>query len=348
MKLSRHLFISSWALSSSMFANATEIGMHAGQFTPSHRSETVNYFVWYPAEKDGTVIEYGDSPIMFGKTARKNASVQDGKFPLVILSHGGGGNAGQLGWLTEPLVKAGYVVTAVNHPGSTTGNASAKGILSLWNRPQDISKLLDLLETKAPLKSHIESHIDFDRITALGFSAGGYAVLNVAGAKPDTQKLRHYCKATNKGQMTENFCQFLFRVGGKDVFQQIDWQPAGKDYRDRRINKIIAVDPGVADAMDMSSFNELPETLFINLGVGDSQSVVDAKPLHNKLTHSTYQQVADANHFSFLGICKPNAKAILAEEGEGDPLCDVPEGAKRSREAVHNELIDIVLNFLAK
>lgn len=344
MKLSRYLLISTLVLSTSMFANAAEVGMHTATFTPSHRSEPVNYFIWYPAEKDGVAAEYGNSPIMFGKSAQKNATPMQGKFPLVILSHGGGGNAEQLGWLIEPLVKAGYIVTAVNHPGSTTGNASAEGILSLWNRPQDISKLLDLLETKTTFKTNI----DFDYITALGFSAGGYAVLNAAGVKPDTKKLSRYCQGEDKGQMTRNFCQFLFKVGGEDIFQQINWQSAGKDYRDRRINKVIAVDPGVADAMDMNSFKDMPEILFINLGSGDIQSVVDAKLLHDKIPHSTYKQVTDANHFSFLGICKPNAKVILAEEGEGDPLCDLPEDAKRSREAVHGELVDITLGFLDK
>lgn len=342
MKLLHQLLTAALVLSSSMAANALEIGMHAEKFTPPHRNEAVNYFVWYPAEKDGEVVKYGDSPIMYGKLARKNATIKQGKFPLVVLSHGGGGNAGQLGWLAEPLVKAGYIVTAVNHPGSTTGNASAKGILSLWKRPQDISKLLDIIETKESLKSHI----DFDNITALGFSAGGYAVLNLAGAKPDTKKLSQYCTGEGKEQMTQNFCQFLFRTGGKNIFQQIDWQPASKNYRDTRIHKVIAVDPGVADAMDMRSFNGIPNTLLVNLGAGDIQSIVDAKPIHDTLTHSTYKKVADANHFSFLGICKPNAKALLSEEGEGDPLCDLPKGAKHSREQVHKELVKIILRFL--
>lgn len=341
MKLYLTLF-TTLLLSNSPAVNATEVGMYTDTFKPTHRHESVNFFIWYPAENDGELTQYGDSPIMYGKPARKNATPQKGKFPLVILSHGGGGNAGQLGWLTEPLVKAGYAVIAPNHPGSTTGNASAKGILSLWQRPQDISQLLDLLT----VQEAFSKHIDLNNITSLGFSAGGYTVLNLAGARADTTKLRHYCDDNNKGQMTKNFCQFLFRTGGKDIFQQIDWQPAAKNYYEKRIHRVIAVDPGVSDALDMNSFDKVPETLLINLGTKDIEPVVDAKPIHQKIPHSVYKPVTDANHFSFLAICKPQAKAILAEEGEPEPLCDLPEGAKRSREQVHQELVNMILEFL--
>lgn len=344
MKHHRKYLVAAMALSAHFSLNAAEVGMVADHFTPTHRNESVNYFVWYPADKDGKEITYGDSPIMYGKPARQHATPQSGKFPLVILSHGGGGNAEQLGWLTNALVHQSYVVVGLNHPGSTTGNASAKGILSLWNRPQDISQLLDLLE-KQPLLSQ---SIDFDDTTALGFSAGGYTVLNLGGARPEAEQLRHYCDGQSKGQMTDNFCQFLFKTGGDDIFQQIDWQPADDDYRDPRIKRIIAVDPGVADALRLETLDNLPETLFINLGEGDIQTVVDAKPLHANMTNATYQQIPDANHFSFLGVCKPQAKAILAEEGEGDPLCDLPAGAQRSREQIHQTLIDTILAFLRK
>ncbi len=344
MKYVVKFFVSVITLSSHFSTSATEVGMISDHFVPTHRSEAANYFIWYPAIADGKIVTYGDNPIMYGKQARKNATPQSGKFPLVVLSHGGGGNAGQLGWLTEALVRAGYVVAAANHPGSTTGNASAKGILSLWQRPQDISQLLDRLGTHPS----VSQKIDFADITALGFSAGGYTVLSLAGARPDVDKLIRYCEVSNKGKMTDNFCQLLFKTGGEDIFQQIDWQPAGKDYRDKRINKIIAIDPGVSDAIRLETLKKMPEALLINLGEGDIQSVVDAKPLAKKMPKAIYQQIADANHFSFLALCKPNAKAILAEEGEGDPLCDSPTGAQRSRQQVHQQLIDIILAFLKR
>lgn len=79
-----------------------------------------------------------------------------GRFPMVILSHGAGGNAGQFGWITAALADAGFVAVLPNRPGTTTGNVSAV-LGEITGNP-----------TEYPFID-----IDIDRIGILGFSAGG-------------------------------------------------------------------------------------------------------------------------------------------------------------------------------
>jgi alpha-beta hydrolase superfamily lysophospholipase len=39
------------------------------------------------------------------------------RHPAILVSHGAGGSAGQMEWLTEPLAAAGYLAIAVDHHG---------------------------------------------------------------------------------------------------------------------------------------------------------------------------------------------------------------------------------------
>ncbi|HEY2710887.1 MAG TPA: hypothetical protein VGI60_00090 [Chthoniobacterales bacterium] len=55
-----------------------------------------------------------------------------------------------------------------------------------------------------------------------------------------------------------------------------------------------------------------------------------------------YLQIRDAAHFSFLPICKPNAKAIL---GNDAMLCE--DGHGRDRVAIHQQVSKETILFLA-
>ena len=93
--------------------------------------------------------------------------------PLILLSHGSGGDYKNHQWLINTLVSNDYIVAAISHPFNSTQDNTDKGIISVWDRPVDISLLLDHL-----LDDHdLSVLIDKNRIGAAGFSSGGYTVL---------------------------------------------------------------------------------------------------------------------------------------------------------------------------
>ena len=81
-------------------------------------------------------------------------------------------------WLVEPLVAAGFQVIAVDHHGNNyVDGYEPEGFLFVWERPRDITFVLDVLANEQP----------HGPVGAAGFSVGGYTVAALAGARLDPQ-----------------------------------------------------------------------------------------------------------------------------------------------------------------
>ena len=81
--------------------------------------------IWYPAVDTSQEVEMfigpPETPLFKAGLAAPGAPLapDPAAFPLILLSHGTGGTALQLGWLASYLVSRGYVVAGVNHHGNT-------------------------------------------------------------------------------------------------------------------------------------------------------------------------------------------------------------------------------------
>ena len=82
----------------------------------------------------------------------------EGPFPVILASHGLGGNVGALGWLTAGLAEAGALVISVNHPNSTTRDFDLQEGLKHWTRTQDLRAALDWLAARRNLRRKPTSH----------------------------------------------------------------------------------------------------------------------------------------------------------------------------------------------
>ena len=78
--------------------------------------------IWYPSLGDGRAFDFADSAVFHGVTVVEEATVQGGHHPVVLLSHGMGGNIRSLTWLATALAEQGAIVVSVNHPNSTWGD----------------------------------------------------------------------------------------------------------------------------------------------------------------------------------------------------------------------------------
>ncbi|MFA0125278.1 alpha/beta hydrolase family protein, partial [Vibrio sp. 10N.261.48.A2] len=91
-------------------------------------------------ESNTTLI--GDNPAFIGTQIIKDAKIQSGKFPAVLISHGYRGNWRNQNWLATALAHRGYIVASVNHPGTTSFDQSPEQAAKWWERPRDITRTL--------------------------------------------------------------------------------------------------------------------------------------------------------------------------------------------------------------
>ncbi|WP_372572645.1 alpha/beta hydrolase family protein [Ruegeria jejuensis] len=301
-----------------------------------HRARPVAASIWYPAANPTYRAPVGDSLIFNPSYAFIGPAVAAGRHPLVLLSHGSGGSADTLGWLTGGLVAQGAIVLAVNHPGSTTGDSSPRRSADLGARSNDLSSALDMILADPAFAPFI----DKDRIGVVGFSLGGSTALTLVGVRFDGEVQDTYCAA--KPEAAD--CAF-YHLGGVKF---ADYPGYESDARDNRITKAVILDPGFGySAVPEAVKHALPGTMLINLGREHRFDAADVGPegnnLANRLPEATYVEIAPANHFTFLGTCKTGAAQMLEDYGD-DPICTDPEGADRA--AVHSELIDAIASGL--
>lgn len=301
------------------------------------RDRDVDFHIWYPAQPGGRAITVGGNGVFHGTPAGRNAPHREGQFPAIIISHGAGGNAGQFGWIASDLAEAGFVVILPNHPGTTTGNASAEAAVRVWERPADVTAVLDELTENA----EVYPFIDPNHISVLGFSAGGYTAMALSGARVDPDRLQRFCDETDHGMSD---CAFLARFGID--LHSFDLTPADQDLRDARITNAVVVDPGIVSTLKDESLRNIDiPMLVINLGdEGTVPAGVDASRAAKLIPGARYSVVRDATHFSFLAECKPKGPRILEREGELDPLCDDAGG--QSRASIHDKLSELIVSYL--
>jgi predicted dienelactone hydrolase len=308
------------------------------EIVAAHRAAPVAASVWYPVGTPTYRGLIGDSAVFEGTPAYVGAAVAEGRYPLVLLSHGSGGNMDNLAWLSSRLALRGAMVLAVNHPGSTSGDSSPRRSVRLTERAADLRAALDHLLADLAFARHA----DTSRIAALGFSLGGATALNLVGARTDRALYRDYCARFGDEPAD---CTFLAK-GGVDLANLP--QAFEGEMRDPRIGVAIAVDPALTYAFTDASIAamQLP-VLLINLGGEERWMAADVSArgsnLAGRLPRAEYATAAPANHFNFLALCKPAGREILTEERD-DPICDDPAGTDRA--AIHERVVERIAEFL--
>ena len=164
--------------------------------------------IWYPANtSDGNsgLETYNDVmgnngdpdrpiiPFTFLGRATRNADpmITEGKYPLIIVSHGYTGSRYLLTYLTENLASKGYVVVSIDHTESTFQDAAGFNS-TLLNRSLDVLFVLNEITRlgKDDSNSFLSGLVNADLTALIGYSMGGYGVINVAGAGYSPQAVK--------------------------------------------------------------------------------------------------------------------------------------------------------------
>ncbi len=173
----------------------------------THRNVPVRLDIYFPAEDSGEKFVFGKNSVFTGIELVASPRPKPGLYPVVVFSHGSGGNGMNTGWFAKALADHGMIVIAPNHPGSTSGDSDPEQSLRTWERPQDMSAIVDQLESLLPEGLTA----DRQRIAAAGFSLGGYSALSLAGARLSKQAFIDYCNRDSR--MSLNECAWFTHTG---------------------------------------------------------------------------------------------------------------------------------------
>ncbi len=277
--------------------------------------------VWYPTDDDGDAV-WKTGP--FALPASHDAAVAAGRFPIVLLSHGGGLSGGSpmvLGDISAALARNGFVVIAPFH-----GN---KAPALRLRPPQMVQALAAVLADK-----RFKDHADPARIGMLGFSLGGAVALTLAGAAPDADHFAAYCDAHGEDVAS---CAHA-PGGGSDAMAAIRDAITPDAVKPLAPKAIVLLDPFAAvfgraglAAVTMPVMLVRPEQSA--LGAAGNTLALQAD-----LPHPPTYLAIPGSHFIFTDVCSP---ALAAAEPD---LCADPPDVNRA--AVHAYLAPRIVQFL--
>lgn len=162
--------------------------------------------------------------------------------PVIVFSNGFGSVRTELRYLAEHLASHGYVVVALEHPGSNEANINSalqgknrvvKPQEFLY-RPQDISFVLDELEKlNQTANNPLQGKLATTNAMVVGYSFGGGTALALAGAELQLERLKQRCKKN------------LVVLSLGEAMQCIAQELPENSYqlRDTRIKQAIALNP---------------------------------------------------------------------------------------------------------
>jgi predicted dienelactone hydrolase len=156
----------------------------------------------------------------------RDAPVRDGKWPVIIFSHGSGGTRVGYVFLTEFLASHGYIVLAADHIGNSrftivnnrvvlAGGARAQA--SSADRPKDVSFLIDAFTRMVQGgDSRFAGRADLDRLGAAGMSFGGSTTMNVIERDKRVKAAMMLAPGGPTGDRTNFATPVLMMIGTED------------------------------------------------------------------------------------------------------------------------------------
>ena len=302
--------------------------------------------LFYPTDAHDGAVMIGDNRALTGVRAIPEAPGRGDRVPLVIFSHGSGGNLTNQAWLAAALAERGMIAVSLNHPGTTTRDNGPPRAAALWERPADIRRVIDAaLKPDAGILPPGVT-VAADRIALIGHSLGGFTALWSLGARFDPARFEADCRAPASPAP----CRIakLYKLG--DTPQALAL--LASDQREPRLRAAVALDPGLARGFSPESLKSVETPLLLIPATApnpDMPPAAETGYLASHLPLATHRvaPLDGAAHFSFLPDCKPGgAELIAAADPEDAIVCRDGPGGDRAE--LHRRTIALVAEFLEK
>ncbi|MDJ0931121.1 lipoprotein signal peptide [Breoghania sp.] len=318
-------------------ANAGQIGFR--QFSiDTEGARPLNISLWYPTDEKApppTIV--GENPIFLGAPAMVDATPDQTRHHLIVLSHGYSSSWRNLSCLAAELAENGYVVAAPDHPGTTTFNRDPVQAAILWERPRDLSRTID-----AVLADPALGPVTPDQMTpsAILWAAGRWQRSPKRGSTP------------GNSPTTAKAISALAPVLSPMNWDWATLHLAKTDLRDPRLVAFVTLDLGFARGFTAESLASIKAPALVigaGIDIGGLPATLEsgwlAEHLPRESTHLV--MIPHAMHFSFMQRCKEGAEALIEAETPGDEIVCHDSGG-RNRIQIHREVVTTIIRFLDK
>lgn len=220
--------------------------------------------------------------------------------PLIVISHGNGGDFRSHRDTAKALAQAGFVVAALTHTGDNWRDQSRA--TDVVDRTRQLSVLIDNMLGQWEGRAGI----DASKVGAFGFSAGGFTVLAAAGGNPDLRRVVDHCRA-NPGFYD---CRLIRQH--PEAMQARAQGAAPRLPHDARIRALVVAAPALGYSFTREGLVDVTQPVQLWQAGGDQilPSPFYAEPVRDGLpTVPEYRRVDGAGHFDFMPPCSPELAA---------------------------------------
>ncbi len=288
--------------------------------------------VWYPAPAEGaatngskgsngaaerggeyrTTLRDGVTATTLRGRARRDAAplASGAPFPLVVISHGYPGNRFLMSHLGENLASKGYVAVAIDHTDSTYDSQRAFAS-TLYNRALDqLFVVNEIARLTAPGSGDaLAGRADVSRTAILGYSMGGYGVVNAIGGG--------YAAAAARFPGAPPNALLLERAAATPAYQQS---------RDSRIRAAVAIGPWGMQAgyWDAAGLAGIRTPLLLVAGSADEVSGYEkgTRAIFDGAVNSDRHLLTfvNAGHNAAAPIPAPEEAAVFSDASKSFPF----------------------------
>ena len=335
----RHTILALLLASFALSAPAGLPPFHAGasRLTVQDATSPFDTVVFYPTEAPEMPWRAGPFTV---NASRDVPLVDNPRFPVVLLSHGRGGGPLSHRELAIALAREGFVVVVPTHVGDASGFPAANSQAKiLMDRPRQAEEALNAVLSNP----RFAPHVDANRIGMIGYSAGGYTALILAGAQPNFAYADEFCsthddagscghrRTTEKEAVSSTFASPAPTVSA----DLAAWRPPVEP----RLKAMVLMDP-LAVMFNAPSFSAIHIPVLLYRPQSDTllSAPRNALAVASGLPLTPQQQIVPGSHFVFVDPCPSQIAADAALICQDAPGVDRP--------VIHRQIENQVADFL--
>lgn len=287
----------------------------------------VDVNIWYPTMRQARDLNFPPWTL----SGAPNARIAEGRYPLLIISHGSSTDRFAHHNLAAWLAGEGFVVAAPTHSQDCMNNMDD---LFTWEqlerRCREIRRTIDLVLAQKDISAMVDKH----RIGLIGFGSGATVALLLGGALPSCVNWGSWCVQAGAADV---YCSPWARDRMGGLCAQL---PLTESLADTRIKAIAAIAPGFAMLFDEVSFRYFyPPLLLVSAGRDHfNRARLHTEPLARLLgKKARFLDLPLADAGALMAPCPPALNAELPE------MCQSVTPAQR--EEIQRRLSGALLAF---